>query len=437
MCDYENECPEGWVKKKGFFGIWSTRYCVLQGSQLIVWKDNSKTSVDLTIEITPDSKIEILTSKKNKKFYVADHKGNSATFKTKESEQMMLWVLILRAVTFNNPSINMNSFDIISVIGKGCYGKVRLVKSKTTGEIFAIKSIRKSKLVQHKRIHTVIAERNILSKANHPFIVALRFAFQTPAKFYLGLEYVPGGELFAHMHREGRMTLKEIKMIIAQVAIALNYLHGIGIVYRDIKPENILIGADGYIKLADFGLAKDLIRDSNTMSFCGTPKYIAPETIIGVPYDQSVDWWSLGILTYELLYNRSPFYSQNVDVVYRMILNRDVVFPPGAPEVERDFISSLLAKDPKQRAGYNEVANHEFLSEFSFDDILNKRIEPDYIPLINDFTEVKYFDPVFTSETKADSYVPPIIGSNADVPGFSYVETVYDNGEVCCNNVVV
>ena len=429
--------PEGWVKKKWLFGRWIKRFCVLQGSQLMIWKDDKKENVDLTIEITPDTKILILKSKKNRKFYVEDPMGNSATLKTKRSEQMMLWVLILRAVTFNNPSIDMNCFEIISVIGKGCYGKVRLVKSKSTGEVFAIKSIRKSKLIQQNRIHTVIAERNILSKSNHPFIIALRFAFQTPAKFYLGLEYVPGGELYTRIHRDGYLSKMEYKMVIAQIAIALNYLHSIGIVYRDIKPENILIGADGYIKLADFGLAKDIITDNKTTSFCGTPKYIAPETIVGVPYDQSVDWWSLGILTYQLIYHKFPFYSQNVDAVYRMILNKKVEFPDSASPEEIDFISILLEKDPKKRAGYNEVSQHPFFSEFTFEDILNKKLTPEYIPNLEEPTEVKYFDPIFTSEIKADSYVPPIVGSEACIPGFSYVETIYNNEEVCCTSYVV
>lgn len=412
----------GWLNKRGLLGIWNQRYCKLIGTQLVISKSQKFNNAEQTLEINPNCKIQIVNDNKKPRFYIEDTEGESALLEAKDTQEMMQWVLLLRGTTFWNPDLDMDSFEVISVIGAGYYGKVRLVKSKYTDEYFAIKSIRKSKLIEQKRIKTVLNERNIMLKAAHPFIVHLMFAFQSPSKFYLGLEYVPGGELFAHIKRDGFLQEEEYKLVIAQVALALHHLHNIGIVYRDMKPENILIDKDGYIKLTDFGLAKDLSVDDCTSTFCGTPDYIAPEVIRGLNYDQSVDWWALGILAYELMFHHPPFHSDNKLKTYRKILEKSVKFPEHATETDKSFILGLLNKDPKERFGFDEVEKHPFFANYNFDDILNKRIKPVFVPQIEDPTNVQYFDSVFTNEVKADSYVAPVFGDAAILPGFSYVE---------------
>ena len=214
-------------------------------------------------------------------------------------------------------------------------------------------------------------------------------------------------------------------MIIIQVALALHYLHSIGIVYRDLKPENILFAADGYIKLADFGLAKDIMVKDETDTFCGTSDYIAPEMIKRLTYDKKIDWWMLGILTYELLYHKTPFSCGNKAKLYQRIIEKEPRFPETATAEEVSFISGLLEKDPNKRAEYEFVHNHPFTSAFSFDAIIAKQVQPLFIPQIEARTNTQYFDAEFTEEDAADSFCQPVYGSVGSVPGFSYVDHAF------------
>ena len=424
---------EGILKKKGFLGIYSDRFCYLLGNQLIVSKDEKRDHVDITLNIAPSTKIQVCTSdNKRPRFLVMPPDSKTEViFEANSYDEMMNWVLLLRGVTFTNPDINMDCFDTIAIIGRGYYGKVRLVKSKETGELFAIKSIRKSKLIAQKKVYSVLRERNIMTKASHPFIVSLKFAFQTNSKFYFGLEYVPGGELFHRIYKYGHLSREEYRLVIAQVAIALHHLHTIGVIYRDIKPENILIGEDGYIKLTDFGLAKDVTVDDVTSTFCGTPEYLAPEVIKGLNYDKMVDWWSLGILTYELIYHKTPFRvhksgdtEANRAKIYSKIVQTEPRFPADADPVEKEFISGLLRKDPKKRSQYDDIYNHPFFGQnMKFEDVLAKKIVPEYIPQLASPTSTQFFDEQFTNEPKMDSYVDPVFGEAANVPGFSYTDS--------------
>ncbi|EAY18113.1 AGC family protein kinase [Trichomonas vaginalis G3] len=410
----------GWLQKRGKLGFWSPKFCKLVGSQLVISKSEKVNNVEFLIEITPDTKIDIVKDPKKHRFSIQDANGEVSVFEARNNDEMMSWILLLRSITFSNPDLNMDCFEVLSVIGRGFYGKVLLVKCKRTGELFAIKSIRKSILIEQNKIRIVLSERNIMVKSHHPFIVQLKFAFQTQSKFYLGLEYVPGGELFTHIYRDGFLQPREYQLVIAQVALALQYLHSIGIIYRDMKPENILIDADGYVKLTDFGLSRDITIDESASTFCGTPEYIAPEVIKRLPYDTAIDWWGLGILTYELIYHNPPFRSTNNQQLFQKILKDEVPFPDNANPIEVNFIKGLLRKDPKKRFCFEEIASNEFFSGFNFDDVLNKRITPPYIPTLEDKANVKYFDNEYTSEQKMDSFVPPVMGDEADVPGFSF-----------------
>jgi serine/threonine protein kinase len=184
----------------------------------------------------------------------------------------------------------MASFRIVRVIGRGYYGKVMLCKRLSTDEFCAIKTVHKSRLVQSNKVHTIIVERNILRRLNDPFIVSLKFAFQTPAKFYLGLEYAEGGELFFHLQKHGLPALADARLYMAELRLALDYLHSNGILYRDPKPENVLLDGEVHIKVTDFGLAKDLNRGCQAETFYGIADYIAPEIVTREPDGFPVDW---------------------------------------------------------------------------------------------------------------------------------------------------
>ena len=331
---------------------------------------------------------------------------------------MMRWILAIRGCTFQNPKVSMDQFKIISTIGRGFYGKVMLVQHKKTGQMLAIKSIQKWKLVQTKKIDTVLIERSILEKTKFPFIVEMKYAFQTPKKFYLVLEYIAGGELFFHMQKNGTFPMDVVKLYIAEITLALNYLHSNGIVYRDLKPENVLIDIDGHIKLTDFGLSK---LAAETSTFCGTNEYLAPEIIARHSYSYSIDYWSLGILTYEMLFGRTPWASQNNAVLFNNIVHADLLFPAEATPEAIDFLTFVLVKDPRKRPGFQEIIHHPFFKEYDFQRVLNKGYTPGFIPKITNQFDPSNFDNEFVSEIANDSSAASIGDHENDyLPGFSY-----------------
>ena len=278
--------------------------------------------------------------------------------------------------------LTLNDFNIISNLGKGCYGKVLLAEKKDSNELFAIKFIEKELIDKSEKLHHILSERNVLCSTSCPFIINLFYAFQTPLSFCLCLEYIPGGDLFNYMQKFNFFSLTQIKFYISEISIALNYLHNKKIIYRDLKPENILINFDGHIKLTDFGLSR--LMDSNqTQTFCGTPDFMAPEIIKGENYDISVDWWSLGILIYEMIYHKPPFYSENKNKIFQKILNDDIYFSGLYDEEITTLIEGLLQKDPKLRFGYKEIFNHSFLKEIDPEKVLLKFYEPPFLPKLN------------------------------------------------------
>ncbi|OHT16605.1 AGC family protein kinase [Tritrichomonas foetus] len=339
---------------------------------------------------------------------------------------MMRWILAIRGCTYNNPKISIDQFKIISVIGRGFYGKVMLVQHTKTGETLAIKSIQKWKLVQSKKIHTVLIERNILESIHFPFIVSLRYAFQTDKKFYLVLEYVPGGELFFHMQKLGALPLDVVKLYIAEISLALNHLHSHGIVYRDLKPENVLIDADGHIKLTDFGLSK---LTEETSTFCGTSEYLAPEIISRQPYSYQIDWWSLGVLMYEMLFERTPWVTQNRAKLFDMIQKDEPEFPEDANKEAVEFLKFILVKDPRKRPGFHEIRRHSFFRDFDFEKVLNMEYQSNFVPHISNELKPTNFDAEFIAEVAGDSSAASTAEHEDDyLPGFSYTgEQVIEN----------
>merc|ERR1711994_394190 len=203
------------------------------------------------------------------------------------------------------------------------------------------------------------AERKILQSLQHPFLMHLRYAFQTEAKLYFVLDYYRGGELFFHLKKKRRFSEYQAQFFVAEVGMALGHLHSLDVVYRDLKPENILLDYSGHICLTDFGLSKDLStirRDSDdeealSFSFCGTPEYLAPEIVMSLGHGKAVDWWALGILLYELTVGIPPFYSQNVNEMYRYIKQAALRFPPKLSKDCKTLITGLLKRNPKQRLG--------------------------------------------------------------------------------------
>ncbi|KAK8854306.1 hypothetical protein M9Y10_016866 [Tritrichomonas musculus] len=416
---------DGNLKKKGKLGTWKNCYITLNNTDLIIKKNEKAKKVDKEIKISHNTRIRFLEDCKTPKIVieVSEDEKENITLTTKDNDNLVRWVVALRSATFYNPQLSMDSFNIISVIGRGFFGKVMLVQKKDTKELFAIKTVHKARLIQSKKVQTILAERSILGKVKHPFIVEMNYAFQNATKFYLVMEYVPGGELFGYIQRQRNIPLDQVRIYIAEMALALEYLHKIGIVYRDLKPENILIAKDGHLKLTDFGLSKDIGVVKLTKTFCGTSEFMAPEMIDQRLYAYNVDWWSLGILTYLLCYGKTPFYDENKAKMFKNITSVQPTFPGEIDPHVKDLITGLLNKDPQQRYNFTHISKHAFFKSLNFDDLLAKKIKPAFVPVIKDPLKPEYFDAEFTNEAAVDSIATPSLEQEHEAfNGFSYIE---------------
>jgi len=294
--------------------------------------------------------------------------------------------------------VSMDDFKMLEVVGKGSFGKVILVQMKGTEKIYAMKILSKSTVVQRKQVTHTKAENSILQQIQHPFIIKLHYAFQTPTKLHLVMDYINGGELFFHLKNEGCFSAERVRFYAAEISLALKHLHSLGIVYRDLKPENILIGRDGHIVLTDFGLSKELKESDNTKTFCGTPEYLAPEILKGIGHSTPVDMWSLGTLTYEMLTGLPPFYDSNVNQMYQLILSGTISWTEEVPEEAKEFISKCLERDPDKRLTAADTYKCEWFKDLDFDLLLQKKIEAPWIPPVQGETDTSMVDPEFIEE---------------------------------------
>jgi len=265
-----------------------------------------------------------------------------------------------------------------------------------------MKCIMKKSLVKHKKeIEHTLAERAVMMKLDHPFLMRLYYTFQTNDKLFYIMEYVNGGELFFHLEKEGLFTIERTRFYIAELVLALEYLHEKGVIYRDIKTENILLSADGHIVLTDFGLSKEMTPTSKTSTLCGTPVYLPPEMLLKQEYGKAVDFWSLGILMYEMLMGDVPFYHENVQKMFRRIVQEDIVMPPdlaGTPAA--NLIDKLLKKNPKERlTDFNEIKKQSFFSEINWDSLYRKEIPPPFVPSVKGIEDMSNFDSGIVNES--------------------------------------
>jgi serine/threonine protein kinase len=396
-------------------GPWTSAFCQLASQDLTFYRDVSMSDVVLTFTIAPGTTVET-DDTPNPLFFdiLADGEFKVASCAL-TPEDAHRWIEIIRALAIPRPRLTMEDFDILAVIGRGVLGKVMLVERRETKERFAIKSVHKDRLLAHDCTHGILAERNILMFVKNPFIVELQFAFQTPTKFYLGMDYVPGGDLYYHMSTIGQIPFNDARLYTAEIALAIEHLHRFGIVYRDLKAENILLDADGHIKLTDFGLAKE-INDSHSKTFCGTHHYLAPEIVLHQEYSYSVDWWALGVLLCEMLSGVPPFEAENMAALLDKIVKEPPTFPTGMEPEVVDLINKLLEKDPTKRIGFDELAAHSLFDDLDWDIIAEKQYDPEWKPQVDG--HVLNFDPKLTEEDPMDS-IPDLEGTNVD--GFSFV----------------
>mmetsp|Transcript_27101 Transcript_27101/g.83506 ORF Transcript_27101/g.83506 Transcript_27101/m.83506 type:complete len:459 (+) Transcript_27101:368-1744(+) len=267
-------------------------------------------------------------------------------------------------------------FKIIRVIGKGSFGKVFLVRQVSTGVIYAMKVLKKENIVKRNQVEHTKTERSVLGYLRHPFLVSLNMAFQTRDKLFFVLDYCAGGELFCHLQRLGKFAEPRARFYTAELVLALAHVHALGVVYRDLKPENLVLDSKGYVKLVDLGLAK--VVPGKTWTLCGTPDYLAPEVILNEGHDKAVDYWALGVLMYELVAGSPPFYADDPMEVYEKILSGNMSFPSHFGKYLNDVVRKLLKLCQSKRLGNGKhgcgaIKKHRFFSGFGWDDLLEKR----------------------------------------------------------------
>ncbi|XP_063409429.1 protein kinase C iota type-like isoform X1 [Mytilus trossulus] len=337
--------------------------------------------------------------------------------------------------------ISLEQFNLLRVIGRGSYAKVLMVEQRTTQRVYAMKVIKKELVNDDEDIDWVQTEKHVFETAtNYPFLVGLHSCFQTDSRLFFVIEFVSGGDLMFHMQRQRKLHEEHARFYAAEICLALNFLHERGIVYRDLKLDNVLLDHDGHVKLTDYGMCKEGLRPGDTTcTFCGTPNYIAPEILRGEEYDFSVDWWALGVLMFEMLAGRSPFDvvggaenpDQNTeDYLFQVILEKTIRIPRSLSVKAASILKGFLNKNPVERlgchpqTGFSDIMSHPFYRSISWDQLEQKQIKPPYKPELKSDRDLEHFDKAFTDEPVQLTPDDPKLISEIDqteFDGFEYV----------------
>ncbi|CAO3641170.1 unnamed protein product [Mucor hiemalis] len=295
----------------------------------------------------------------------------------------------------NRPKLKLDDFHLLRTLGTGSFGRVHLAQSRHNGRYYAIKVLKKTEVVRLKQVEHTNNEKHILESVANPFLVNLWGTFQDDANLYMVMDYVPGGELFSVLRKSKRFPDHVAKFYAAEVALAIEYLHNKDIVYRDLKPENLLLDVNGHIKITDFGFAK-YVPDI-TWTLCGTPDYLAPEVIQSKGYGKAVDWWSLGILIFEMLAGYPPFYDDDHLKLYEKILQGKIRWPSYFDPHAKDLLKHLLTSDLSRRYGNlkngaSDIKNHPWFHGVDFDRVANRQIRAPYVPQLKNDGDASNFD---------------------------------------------
>ncbi|KAF1777162.1 Protein kinase, C-terminal [Phytophthora cactorum] len=322
--------------------------------------------------------------------------------------------------------VTMQDFEILKMLGKGSFGKVYMARERgSDGKIYAMKVLRKSELVKRNQVGHTMMERKIMSSIDHPFIVGLKYSFQTASKLVMVSDYCCGGEIFFHLKKFRSFSEAMVRFYAAELVAAIGHLHERDIIYRDLKPENILLDETGHVRLTDFGLSKTDCTDfTGAKTFCGTPEYLAPEMLISrkkkTEYGKAIDWWSLGTLMYEMLTGWPPFFDRNIEQMCTKIMKSPLKFPAhfGLSSEVKSLISALLERDP---TGHQ---NHVFFASIDWKLLENRGIKPPFKPRVRSPTDIQNFDREFTKELPDHGFLQQdkrlAVSPKNEFQGFSY-----------------
>ena len=291
-------------------------------------------------------------------------------------------------------AIKLTDYEMGDTLGTGSFGRVKIAKDKNTGEYVAMKIMKKIEILKSKQADHIANEIKILSMIEHPFVITFGGFTQDERNLYLALELINGGELFTYLRGVGRFPIDQARIYICQIICIFDYLHNKNIIYRDLKPENILIHKSGYLKLTDFGFAK--IVEGRTYTLCGTPEYLAPEIILNKGHGKPVDWWTMGILLYEMLIGIDPFSDDDPMAIYQKIVKGKIHFPKDIDKNAKSLIKHLLNGDTTKRFGclkngVKDIATHRFFDKFNWRNFVYRKMAPPYIPKIGSSNDTSNF----------------------------------------------
>uniref|UniRef100_A0A8C2YZB3 non-specific serine/threonine protein kinase n=1 Tax=Cyclopterus lumpus TaxID=8103 RepID=A0A8C2YZB3_CYCLU len=449
-----NIVREGWLHKRGeYIKTWRPRYFILKSDgSFIGYKEkpdlNDQTSPPLNNFSVAECQLMKTERPRPNTFVIRCLQWTTVierTFHVDSNEEREEWMRAIQSVAnglkmreqeeepmdmFGSPSESsleemevymsknrsktMSDFEYLKLLGKGTFGKVILVKERSTGVHYAMKILRKEVIIAKDEVAHTVTESRVLQNTRHPFLT-----------------------LFFHLSRERVFTEDRARFYGAEIVSALEYLHSQDVVYRDLKLENLMLDKDGHIKITDFGLCKEGITPDATMkTFCGTPEYLAPEVLEDNDYGRAVDWWGLGVVMYEMMCGRLPFYNQDHERLFELILMEEIRFPRNLSPEAKSLLAGLLKKDPKQRLGggpndAKEVMSHTFFITINWHDVVQKKLIPLFRPQVTSETDTRYFDDEFTAQTitltppdKYNSLDCEDPGQQAHFPQFSYSASI-------------
>lgn len=334
-----------------------------------------------------------------------------------------------------SPKVSEADFTYLKVLGKGSFGKVLLAENKKSGQVYAIKVLKKDVIIEDDDVECTLSEKRVLAiSCQHPFLVSLHSCFQTQDKLFFVMEYVNGGDLLFQIQQARRFKEPRARFYAAEIICGLLFLHKRGVIYRDLKLDNVMLDSEGHIKITDFGMCKDgIVGTQKATTFCGTPDYIAPEIIMEVPYDGAVDWWALGVLMYEMMAGQPPFDADSEEALFPAILQQDVLYPVWLSKEAVAITKGFLTKRPELRlgngpTGEKDIKTHAFFSGLEWDQLEQRRTEPPFRPVIKSKTACNNFDADFTTEAPVLTPLATdrvLIINQDEFAGFSFTNPDY------------